>query len=262
MHVSYAQKARPKLFVDSVKSLYGAECVKSHRRMTKAFPNHKIVTLEELKEGGAKEIVTPEPTLKTCKVHEEMMKLFCFDCGCLICRDCTIKDHHGHNYEFVKKAAPEVKKKLTQHLEPLKGEKYDLFCAVKEVQTAKSKLKAKGHSLVGGIENFCDKLCQIIQQHKKQLVEEANSTIAEKLEHLSCQEKGLSISCTGADSVIEFTQHCVEHSTNDEIMFMHAELQNRIDKEIEEHRQRNRKPVEEVDVSFEVIGADELERLN
>ena len=90
-----------------------AECVKHHQKLT-VFAGHKAIPLDKLKEGGAREFITPEPTFQTCKSHDESMKLFCFDCGCLICRDCTIKDHHDHNYEFVKKAAPEVKKKLSQ----------------------------------------------------------------------------------------------------------------------------------------------------
>ena len=238
-----------------------AECVKSHKRMKMIFPDHKITTLEALKEGGAKEIVTPEPTFQTCQMHEEKMKLFCFDCGCLICRDCTIKDHHSHNYEFVKKAAAEIKKQLSQHLQPLKGVKKDLLSAVKEVQTAKSKLEAKGHSMVRGVEKWCDELCQIIQHHKKQLVAEVKNKISQKTGSLTGQEKGLSISCAGADSVIEFTQHCMEHSTDDEIMCMNAELKSRIDKEIEEHHTTSLKPVEEDDVALEVGGTTELKRL-
>ena len=238
-----------------------AECVKSHKRMKMVFPDHKITTLEGLKEGGAKEIVTPEPTFQTCKMHEENMKLFCFDCGCLICRDCTIKDHRDHNYEFVKKAAPGVKKKLSQHLEPLKEVKKDLLSAVKEVQTTKSKLEAKGQSMIGGVEKWCDELSQIIQNHKKQLVVEIESKILQKTGNLTGQEKGLSISCAGADSVIEFTQQCMEHSTDDEIMCMNAELQSRIDKEIEEHPKSSLKPVEEDDIAVEFGGMAKLKQL-
>ena len=128
---------KAKAFCRQCEKFVCEECVKSHHRMPVAFPNHKIVTLEELKEGRAKEIVTPEPSLKMCKFHEQPMNIFCFDCDCLICRDCTIKDHHGHNYEFVKKAAPEVKKKLSQQLEPLKGVKNDMMCAVEDVRITK-----------------------------------------------------------------------------------------------------------------------------
>ena len=239
-----------------------AECVKQHKNM-KVFAGHKTSSLDVLKEGGAREFITPEPTLQTCKEHEQQMNIFCFDCGCLICRDCTIKDHHGHNYEFVKKAASQVKKELSQHLQPLREIKDGLMCAVKEVRTTRSELEAEGHAVVARIETLCDELCQIIQHRKKQLVTEAEGKIAQKSGGLTGQEKQLSTSCAGADSVIEFTQHCMEHLTDDEIMCMHVELQSRIDRAIEEQQKAGNslEPVEEVDVTVDVSFAEELKQL-
>ena len=240
-----------------------AECVKHHQDL-RVFAGHKTSSLDKLKErGAAREFITPEPTFQTCKEHEEKLKIFCFDCGCLICRDCTIKDHHGHNYEFVKKAASQVKKGLSQHLQPLREIKDGLMCAVKEVRTTRSELEAEGHAVVARIETLCDELCQIIQHRKKQLVMEAEGKIAEKSGGLTGQEKRLSTSCAGADSVIEFTQHCMEHLTDDEIMCMHVEIQNRIDRAIEEQQKAGNslEPVEEVDVTVDVSFAEELKQL-
>ena len=52
---------------------------------------------DKLKEGGAKEIVVQEPAPQTCKKHKQPMNLYCFDCSCLICANCTIVDHRRHN---------------------------------------------------------------------------------------------------------------------------------------------------------------------
>ena len=77
--------------------------------MTSVFAGHKVTSLDELKEGGAKMM---DPPLQMCKERDEPMKIYCFDCSCLICRDCTINvtininDHFGHNHKFIKKAAP------------------------------------------------------------------------------------------------------------------------------------------------------------
>ena len=239
-----------------------AECVDHHQNL-KVFAGHKTSFLDNLKEGGAREFITPEPTLQMCKLHDESMKFYCFDCSCLVCRDCTVDDHLGHKYQFVRKAAPEVKKKLSQHLEPLREIKDGLMCAVKEVRTTRSELEAEGHAVVEGIENWCDELCQVIQHRKKQLVQEAKSKITEKSGGLTGQEKQLSTSCVGADSVIEFTQHCMEHSTDDEIMCMYAELQSRIDRAIEEQQKAGNslEPVEKGDVAVDVNSFEKLKQL-
>ena len=49
--------------------------------------------------------------------------MYCFDCGSLICSHCLVKDHKGHESEFNKEAAPDIKKKLMEKLKPLKKNK-------------------------------------------------------------------------------------------------------------------------------------------
>ena len=91
------------------------DCVRSHRNM-KVFASHKVVTLQELKEEGAKAIPLKETPPSMCIDHDEQLKIFCFDCNRLICRDCIIYDHAGHTSEFVKKSAPRYKKTLKGYI--------------------------------------------------------------------------------------------------------------------------------------------------
>ena len=46
------------------------ECVKQHKRM-KSFASHEVVSLEDLKQGRAREIAVKEPPTKKCHIHEE-----------------------------------------------------------------------------------------------------------------------------------------------------------------------------------------------
>ena len=239
-----------------------AECVKQHHIM-RVFAGHRISSLEELKEGGARAILTQEPALSMCKLHKEPMKIYCFDCSCLICRDCSIKDHLGHNYEFITVAGPATKKKLTQQLEPLKKLRATPSHAVQEVQAAKSEVKAQTHSVIGHVERSFDEIHQILEQCKQELIAEAMEKEAFKLERLSDQEKGLSTISAEAQSVTDYTAQCVEHSADDEIMCMHAELQSLIDTAIQQQQEggKNLEPVEEADTAVEISLADELKQL-
>ena len=239
-----------------------AECLRQHQKM-KVFAGHKTSSLDELKEGGAKEILTQEPTLQTCKLHDELMKFYCFDCSCLICRDCTVEDHLGHKYKSLKKAAPETKEKLIQHLEPLRERTTNLSCAIKEIQTTKSEVKEQRKSVATSINSSFDQLQQIIERRRKKLLAEAEEKETSKLEHLSGQEKSLSTACAVVQSVIEYTEQCVDHAGDDEILCMHGELLSRIDREIEEQQkeERNLEPVEEADMAVEVSCVEELKQL-
>ncbi len=239
-----------------------AECVKQHHRM-RVFAGHKTVTLDELKEGGAKEIMKEEPSLQMCTNHDEPMKIYCFTCSCLICRDCTIKDHSHHKHEFMKSAVPEMKKKLGQQLDPLKKMDVSLSHAVEEIQTTKSKIEAQGDSVANKIKSSFAEYREIVKKHEQELLKEAARKVTEKLENLSGQEKSLSTERAVVQNVIDYTEKCVEHSTDDEIMCMHDDIQSRIDRKMNKHEKEgtNLEPVEEVDVGVEVCCAEDLQKL-
>ena len=239
-----------------------AECVKQHQKM-RVFAGHKMSSLQEIKEGGAKEVFVQEPTLPTCQLHHEPMKIYCFDCSRLICRNCPIKDHLGHNYEFVTVAGPVMKKQLIQQLEPLKKTRVGLSRAVQEIQSTKSEVKAQTQSVITRSVRSIDELKQILEDWKQELIVQATNIEARKLGNLCSQEKGLSMRSAEVQSVTDYTVQCVEHSTDDEIMCMHVELQSLIDRAIQERQEggRSLEPVEEADMSVEVSCAEQLKQL-
>ena len=239
-----------------------ADCVKSHEKMKKVFPSHKVSTLEELKEGGAKEILIQEPSHEACKVHDQPKNIFCYDCDILICRDCTIRDHRDHNHEFVKVAGPETKKMLNQQLEPLRKSQRSLSCAIKEIQTTIAEVEDQGGSVANTIKCFCAELHEIIDNHQESLLTEAATRVQQKVKHLSRQKKSLSTAYASAQSVIEYTEQCLEHSPNDKVVCVRVEMQSRIDREIQEQQKEgeNLAPVEEVDMGVEVSCAEDLKR--
>ena len=84
-------EAKAKAFCRQCAVFICDECMKSHQRM-KTFDGYETVTLEQLKNGGTKNIPIKKLPRSTCKLHEEEMKIYCFDCNHLICRDCIVFD--------------------------------------------------------------------------------------------------------------------------------------------------------------------------
>ena len=211
-----------------------ADCVKSHQKM-KVFSGHKVVTLEELKKGGAKQILVSKPPPPKCPIHDEPMKAYCFDCSSLICRDCIAINHAGHKSEFTKVAAPETKKQLAEHLEPLKEVQASLCKAAEVVQVTKSEVVAQGTSIAENINQSFQELQEILEQHKNRLLVEASKIKEEKVNHLSTQQKGLNIASAVIQSLVDFVEQNLENATDEEFMTIHKQILSRIDKQAEEH---------------------------
>ena len=83
------------------------------------FAGHEVANLDDLRKGGAKNIPFKERHPRKCAEHHSKLKLFCFDCDCLICRDCAIIGHKEHRFESLNKCAPQSRKTLQDSLATL-----------------------------------------------------------------------------------------------------------------------------------------------
>jgi hypothetical protein len=238
------------------------ECMRSHQRM-KVFAGHKVSTLQELKEGGAKTIIAaksaPPPI---CKVHDEQAKIYCYDCKTLICRDCVVKIHRDHEHEFVKEAAPEIKKKLMEHLTPLCEVQAGIQGAVRNVEGAKAEINAMDESMTTSIKQSFQELRDIINKREKELLAETAATVEKKMTNLTVQQKKLEMSSGTIQSLVEFVERSVENATDEELMTIHTQMMTRISEETEKQQRANTElaPVEKVDKVVSIGLARDLKK--
>ena len=237
------------------------DCVKSHKM--KVFAGHAISTLDELKQGGVKELTFESPPPPKCEDHEEPKKIFCFDCNKLICRDCIVIEHAGHNYEFVKKAAPATRKKLTEHLSPLKNLLPDLSTAVNQVKGTKQNIQSQKELTERQVNAKFHELHDILDRCKVRVLRESSALADSKMEKLTIQEKGLDLSLGTAQSLIDFVERTLEIASDEELITMQEQVVSRIDAEVVKRGKEaaNPDPVEKDDLGVEIFVCEDLKNL-
>ena len=238
------------------------ECARQHKRM-KSFSSHEVVSLEDLKQGRAREIATKEPPTKKCDVHEEPLIIFCFNCNSLICRDCSVTIHKDHKFEFSKVAAPDIKEKLLGHLNLLRSAVNSLSSAVDDIQNTKQEVEAQGKFVVNTIRTSFAQLQLILEQRKQLLLYEAASRVKEKIDKLSTQEKKLTLANTQVQCVVDYTESFVSECSANEVMNMQTEIRRRIEQEVKEYSESEKslEPVEEADTGVDIDCVEDLQRL-
>ena len=236
--------------------------MKIHQKI-KPFAGHKVTGLEELKKGESKEILIKKPLPPTCKDHDEQMKIYCFDCNRLICRDCIVIEHKEHKYDFVKKAAPKAKEKLVENLAPLKEIQVSLHGATENVKSTKSAVEVQGASVATMIERSFAELHEIIEQCKQELLEKASNVTKGKLDRLSVQEKGVEIASSTVQSLVDFVEQNIENATEEELMSIHTQVLNRISDETKKHQcsSAELEPVEKANMIAEVGCTEEFKKM-
>ena len=238
------------------------ECVNLHKRIT-TFESHEVVSLDDLKYGRVKPIPVKEPPTKKCLVHEEPLIIYCYDCDSLICQYCTLRDHRDHNFHITKIAAPDEKTNLLEKIKPLKDLHVELTNAKEHIQTTKIEVEAQLSSTVDTIKISFKELHDILDKREQELVEEAGEIVQGKVDKLSVQDKTLSLASAEVQSAVDYTEQCVRHCTDNEVMSMHTEMKKTIEKKIEEHSKSGRslEPVEEADMGVEVQRTEALQQL-
>ena len=238
------------------------ECVLIHTKI-QTFVSHEVASLEDLKHGRAKPIAVKEPPTSKCEVHEEPFIIYCYDCSCLICQHCTLKDHLGHNYEFTKKAAPGTKAKLLEDLKPLKNLQDQVVKVGKNICATTLEIETQKQASINNLHTSFKDLHNILERREQELVEDATTIAQQKLQKLSQQEKTLSLVSAELQSVVDYTERCVSLSTDSELVSMDTEIRKTIQQKMQEHSKSRRslEPVEEADMAVEVTCAEDLQQL-
>ena len=235
-----------------------SECAGSHRKMKAKYPNHRVVTLEQLKKGGARLLpFKPAPPQKCCD-HDEQLKLFCFDCNRLICRDCIVIDHSQHRYEFVKKSALYCKQTLTESLAPLKRLRDDIGDATKQIAGARSSVSGQGAYVTQHIEQSFEEIFEILNQRKKELLDEAATMVQSKMESLDTQENDLHASMTGIQTLVDFVEKNLELDTEEELLVQHNQLLSRVGKELQRQHDVKLAPKETTNIAVSISCAKDV----
>ena len=236
------------------------DCVRSHRRM-KIFATHKVVTLQELKEGGTKEFPLKETSPPRCEDHDEQLKMFCFDCNCLICRDCIIYDHVGHKSDFVKKSTPHYKKMLKESLVPLTTIHSNISAATREVERVEREVSDQHVSVMDTIEQSLQQLHEILRKREKQLLDRVSELKQQKLDNLEAQKQGFTQATSEIQDLMKFVECSVESTTDEEFMLLQQHIQEQIQEQCKKHECLDLIPEEVANVGVRVACAEGISDL-
>ena len=236
------------------------DCASSHKKI-RLFAGHKIAILSDLKRGGAtKDILLKEAPLPKCAEHDEQMKIFCFDCDHLVCRDCVLYDHREHKSDFLKKCASDSRKTLRESLAPLREVGANIADAEKAIVAEKKAVIAQNNVVCASIQQCFDKLKALLDQRKTELVKQAKKLAQGKEDVLSAHAKDLQIAQTEIQSLVEFVERNIENTSDQDLISIRTQLQTKMKDGEKHHRKTTLKPATTSDVVCGLPSLDAIPR--
>lgn len=149
----------------------------------------------------------PRKTDAICAKHDgEPLKLFCQTCEEPICRDCTIIDHHGHRYSFIKDLFVNEKEKTLKLVQESRAAISALESTVETVDMQEGKLEENSRKVQQCIDSFINAQIEILKVQGEHLKSELKKLLLNQEEIFQTQKDSLFLSLGCLKSSVEFIE--------------------------------------------------------
>jgi tripartite motif-containing protein 2/3/tripartite motif-containing protein 71 len=210
-------------------------CLASHQKMRAKFQGHKTFSLQDLK-NGTKAFPNKHMPLCECPEHNELYKLYCFDCCCLICRDCIVIEHAHHHYEFVAKSVETTRKSLATNLAPLKQLLSNFTESAKLVSDTKNEVTAQGVFVAKHIHERFTAMIELLKVREAELLKKTETVMKKKLSRLNRQEQDLHKSMNSIMTVLDYVSNHLEIISDEELLIIQHQLYSNIEDTLVAHK--------------------------
>ena len=213
---------------------------------------HEVISMEKI-QSNIKLLVPPKKVTLYCSLHEGMkLELYCETCGELICLHCTVNKHcrPEHKYDLVGDTFERHKAEITLSLEPVK-EQLDVVRMVLEQYSLRSKeLDELEIAMEANIGQEIQKVKEMLEVRKAELVGEMKQLIQIKRKNLTLQKEEVATVPTQLVSCLSFVRESLRTGSQGEVMKMKKAVVMQIQEMTDNFKPDMLHPCELADVKF------------
>ena len=191
-------------------------CSKAHKRQVD-YRDHKTVSLGDLDAETIKGFERP----RRCSYHSgELLKLYCKTCHKLICRDCTLVDHHNHKFGFLKDVRPGIQEQVETSVETVATKRKELETHLEFVKSIEKSRENHSKVLEREINDAFDSYVAKLQSHKKQLLEQEMKSKDGDLKQIWAQKDFIEMTLASIDSSMHYAARLCDCSSDLDMLAM------------------------------------------
>ena len=196
-----------------------------------------MIPISSLREGTRIQLLTKQAPNSTCQKHEgKRRKLYCFECEQLICRDCTLIDHAGHKFDFVKSVTDTFKEEVLASLVPLRDTHASVSTAIRRVEDSKKEIRDQGTDIATTITKSFKQLRTILDEREQVLLQQAQEVVGRKMGVLDRQQGDLQLALATLDSLVRFVERTAENASDEEFISMKQQITSQVQKVSREYK--------------------------
>ena len=160
-----------------------------------------------------------------CEKHRrEELKLFCQTCNQLICRDCALREHRDHKYEFVQDIYPAEKEKITKVVDELRAKMIALETSLDTIKSQKDSAKIKFNELSLKVDAVINRQIESLEKKRQSLKDQLQKVARVQKERHEIQEMSFASSLSRIKTSVEFAEQVLRRGNELEIFAAKNEI--------------------------------------
>ncbi|XP_002129130.2 E3 ubiquitin-protein ligase TRIM71 [Ciona intestinalis] len=199
-------------------------CVSAHYRV-RLTKDHIIVKAEQ-KENNVEQhrqmpylLSPPCENQNYCTSHaNEVLRLFCDSCSVAICNQCTVFQHSGHNFQYLKDAVEDSKTATISLLSDAKNDLRSLEKSILDIQLLIDRVIGRSKLVVTDVHSMTHKHMMALEQRERDLIEKIEKIKLAKCQILTSQIDRLQQSASSLKTTIEDVKETLDSGEALEIL--------------------------------------------
>ena len=165
-----------------------------------------------------------------CQKHsDEKLKLFCLECEVVVCRDCMLKDHNNHRFDFINEMADSERENLRRLVLPLGENLRQLSEARDAVRDARKGLEKVGEERLAEIGSAFDRCLKIVEERRRHFLENSRAATDIKLKAVDNHGEQLDSVHSKITDAIDFTSNVLQNASNFEVFMYRGDIMSRVE---------------------------------
>ena len=217
------------------------------------FSSHEVVSMDQLKGDVAKHM-PPRKVTHFCSKHKDQeLRLYCETCGKLVCHDCTIRLHQGHQYDLISDTFEGHKADITASLEPVEKQMGVVSNKLKQLNSRCTEINEQRALVKANIHKEICGFIETLKRREVELVRQVDQQVEPKLKNLAEQRDEMETIHAQLGSCLSFVKESLRTGSQGEIVKMKKRVVKQIEEMTAEFNADALAPYEEANVGFATL---------
>ena len=193
-------------------------CTNTHKEWEE-FEGHEVVSIENV-EGDLIRLVSPKKMSPRCPKHDKKLKLYCEPCGKLMCRDCTVHIHKGHDFCLIVDTFESHKKDILDSLGPVEKQLEATNTALVNLDSRCEEIMEQKTNVEADIHSKFDEIRCVLDARETELMAELEDHTQQQLKNLSAQQEEVEILQTQRSNCVNFVKESIRMCSPGDVLKM------------------------------------------